>query len=76
MDDLQEGILIETLDRQILQVNSCFCKLFGIVAPPSALVGTNCVEAAAGAAPLFVDRRAWASLSCMGSSRGTAEQST
>ena len=44
--NLQTGILLEDEGRNILLTNTRFCNMFGIEAPPEALVGINCDNAA------------------------------
>ena len=47
--------LVETADRQVTLANQAFCDLFGIPAPPEALVGMDCAAAAEQTAALFAD---------------------
>ena len=49
------AVLLETVDRKVSQTNQAFCDLFGIPAPPEALVGADCEEAAIQLAPLWGD---------------------
>ena len=49
------AVLLETVDRKVSQTNQAFCDLFGIPAPPAALVGADCEEAAIQLAPLWGD---------------------
>ena len=49
------AVLLETVDRKVSQTNQAFCDLFGIPAPPEALVGAVCEEAAIQLAPLWGD---------------------
>ncbi len=49
------GVIIETPERKVLQVNAKFCELFGIDAPPEALNGADCQEAADQIKQLFSD---------------------
>lgn len=44
--NLQTGVLLEDEGRNILLTNTRFCNMFGIDAPPEALVGMNCDNAA------------------------------
>jgi PAS domain S-box-containing protein len=44
--NLQEGILLENSNRQILLTNHLFCDMFGIPAPPEALIGADCTDSA------------------------------
>jgi len=44
--NMQEGILLEDIDRKILLCNHLFCQMFGIGAPPEALLGADCSESA------------------------------
>jgi len=55
LHNLQDAILVESDHRQVLLVNEAFCNLFDIDASPEAFIGTDCREAAAQAADLFVD---------------------
>lgn len=52
---LQEALLLEDERRHIEIVNQAFCDLFGIPAPPAALIGADCSQAAEHSAPLFAD---------------------
>jgi two-component system, sensor histidine kinase and response regulator len=49
------AVLLETVDRKVSQTNQAFCDLFGVPAPPEALVGADCEEAAIQLAPLWGD---------------------
>lgn len=49
------AVLLETVDRKVSQTNQAFCDLFGIPAPPEALIGADCEEAAIQLAPLWGD---------------------
>ena len=40
--NLQEGILLEDSNRKIALTNQLFCAMFGILAPPEALIGADC----------------------------------
>jgi PAS domain S-box-containing protein len=53
LENLPGGIIVETPERKVLQVNQRFCKLFGIDAPPEALKGADCREAANQVKSLF-----------------------
>jgi PAS domain S-box-containing protein len=55
LHNLQDAILVEDDHRRVLLANEAFCDLFAIDAPPDALVGADCREAAAAARDLFVD---------------------
>ena len=44
--NLQTGVLLEDEGRNILLTNPRFCNMFGIDAPPEALIGMNCDNAA------------------------------
>lgn len=44
--NLQTGILLEDENRKISLTNEKFCNLFGIEAPPQALLGADCSNAA------------------------------
>ncbi|MEL6345229.1 MAG: histidine kinase dimerization/phospho-acceptor domain-containing protein, partial [Myxococcota bacterium] len=49
----QAAVLLEDEHRDIVLTNQSFCDLFGIPAPPSTLLGTSCVDAAAQSSHLF-----------------------
>ena len=53
--NVPDGLLVEEASGQIKLVNMRFCEMFGIEAPPEALVGLDCKLAAAAAAEKFVD---------------------
>ena len=53
--NLQAGILVEDESRQVLLVNPLFCQLFGMEAPPEALIGTDCKRGAEAVKGLFAD---------------------
>ncbi len=57
--NLDEAILLEKEDRSLLLVNEQFCKLFQIMAPPEALVGYDCSQAAQISKHLFRDPEAF-----------------
>ncbi len=59
---LDLAILVETPDREILFTNQPFCDLFGIPAPPQALIGQNCGDMAANSAAAFADPGAFLAL--------------
>lgn len=44
--NLQSGILLEDENRKIVLANQKFCDMFGIPAPPAALIGADCSNAA------------------------------
>jgi len=44
--NLQEGILLEDSNRKIALTNQLFCNMFGISAPPEALLGADCTDSA------------------------------
>lgn len=52
---LQAGVMVEDADRRLILVNEDFCVQFGIAAPPEALIGADCVEAARASASSFED---------------------
>lgn len=52
---LRDGLLVESDQRQIDLVNAEFCTMFGIDAPPEALIGYDCALAAETSKTLFVD---------------------
>ncbi len=47
------GLLLEDEHRKIVLVNRVFCDLFGIPAPPAALVGADCANSAEESKGLF-----------------------
>lgn len=44
--NLQGGILVEDDKRKIILTNQAFCDIFSIPAPPEALIGSSCAQAA------------------------------
>ncbi len=44
--NLKEGVLLEDSNRKIVLTNQLFCDMFGIPAPPEALIGADCTESA------------------------------
>ena len=44
--NMQESILLEDADRKIALTNKQFCDMFGIPAPPEALIGADCTSSA------------------------------
>ncbi|MBM4246565.1 MAG: response regulator [Deltaproteobacteria bacterium] len=62
MSRLPYGVLAEDESGNIALTNQAFCDMFRIQAPPEALVGGDCSEAAAAAAPLFRDPAGFLSL--------------
>jgi len=54
IDNLQMGVLVESSERTIVEVNRAFCTMFG-VPDPGLLMGMDCGRAAGGAAALFTD---------------------
>ncbi|WP_304412236.1 PAS domain S-box protein [Kamptonema formosum] len=55
IQNLQAGVLVENECRHIAVVNQEFCGIFGIPAPPEALVGMDCAGAAEGSKTLFAE---------------------
>jgi len=53
--NLPGGIIIETSDRTICEVNTVFCSMFGIAYSPDALKGLDCKKAARQSKHLFRD---------------------
>jgi PAS domain S-box-containing protein len=53
--NLQSGVLLENERREIVLVNQFFCDIFGIPAPPAALIGMDCSQSAEQSKGLFVD---------------------
>ena len=51
--NLQEGILLEDSNRKIALTNQLFCDMFGIPAPPEALIGADCSDSAEQSKPFF-----------------------
>ena len=51
--NLQKGILLEDENRKIVLVNQEFCNIFGINAPPEALIGMDCSKSAEESKVLF-----------------------
>src|SRR3954471_19996374 len=46
VQNLQSGVLVEDEERRIALVNTDFCAIFGVKAPPDELVGGDCAAAA------------------------------
>ena len=55
VDHFPIAVLLETADRKVAQTNRAFCDMFSIPAPPEALVGADCQQAAVQLAPLWAD---------------------
>ena len=55
VDNLNQAVLMETPERRVARTNQAFCQMFGIPAPPEALVGGDCVEAARSLGALWGD---------------------
>lgn len=55
VEHMQGGVLIEDDRRIILYTNKAFCEIFSIPAPPEALIGSDCSNAAEKAKPLLSD---------------------
>ena len=53
--NLYEGVLLEDSNRKILLTNQLFCDMFGIPAPPEALLGADCSNAAEESKMFFKD---------------------
>ena len=53
--NLHEGVLLEGSSRKILLTNQLFCDMFGIPAPPEALLGADCSNAAEESKMFFKD---------------------
>lgn len=49
------AILVEDADRRVTLANQAFCDLFGIPAPPEAIIGMDCAAAAEQSATLFAE---------------------
>jgi PAS domain S-box-containing protein len=52
---LHEAVLLEDETRHMQLVNQAFCDMFGIPAPPEALIGMDCSQAAEQSKSLFRD---------------------
>lgn len=55
VENLSDGVLVESEDRHILLVNAKFLQLFGIPARPQDLIGTDCSRSAEQSKHMFVD---------------------
>ncbi|CAM3396258.1 sensor domain-containing diguanylate cyclase [Halomonas lysinitropha] len=55
IEGLDAGLLLEDESRRIIMVNQAFCDLFAIEAPPEALVGMDCREAAQSSKDFFIE---------------------
>lgn len=55
LQEYADGVLTENADRRLVLVNTAFCSMFGIEAPPTALRGMDCAAAAEQVKTLFVD---------------------
>ena len=55
LSNIGAAILVEDSERRIVMVNEDFCSLFEIPAPPEALIGADCSEAAEQVKHLFAD---------------------
>ncbi|MGM0982985.1 MAG: diguanylate cyclase [Pseudomonadota bacterium] len=55
IQSLDVGLLLEDEDRQVIMANQAFCDLFAIDAPPEALVGMDCREAAEASKRFFTE---------------------
>ena len=51
--NMQEGILLENANRDIALTNQLLCDMFGIPAPPEALVGADCSQSAEQSKGMF-----------------------
>lgn len=56
---LQGGILMETSDRKVLQINKQFCQIFNISAPLEAIVGSDCKAASEQVKEFFVEKESF-----------------
>lgn len=54
-EKFDSAILLEDQHRKIITANPSFCKMFGIPAPPAALVGADCSNSAEESKHLFKD---------------------
>ncbi|MCW5518595.1 PAS domain S-box protein [Aureitalea sp. L0-47] len=57
--NLDSGVLLEDENRNIALTNQQFCDLFKIPAPPEALIGQNCENAAEQSKHLFKDPKSF-----------------
>jgi two-component system, sensor histidine kinase len=73
---LSLGTLVEDEHRRVVLANQRFCDLFGINAPPAALVGGDCAAAAEAVKGLFRDPEAFvqANIECLRALRPVAGQ--
>jgi two-component system sensor histidine kinase/response regulator len=55
VQNLKSGVLVEDEERRIALVNTDFCAIFGVDAPPNVLVGGDCVAAAERLKHLLAD---------------------
>ena len=55
IENLQAGVLVEDDSRCISHANQEFCSMFGIPAPPQALIGADCSESAEEIKGLFAE---------------------
>ena len=55
IERLDVGLLLEDENRRVIVANQAFCDLFAGGAPPEALVGMDCQEAAESAKALYTD---------------------
>jgi PAS domain S-box-containing protein len=55
IENMQAGILVEDESRRIALVNQAFCQIFGIHAPPQALIGADCSQTAENTKGLFAE---------------------
>ena len=55
VQNLESGVLVEDEDRRIVLVNSDFCSIFGIDAPPNVVIGADCARAAQRASGMLAD---------------------
>ncbi len=61
IQSMHSAVLVETAHREIAVTNHAFCELFGILAPPEAMVGADCAGAAEQTKVLFKDPEGWLS---------------
>ncbi len=59
LKNLRGGIVVEDENRRMILANQSFCDLFGIHAPPEALEGADCAQAAEQSKSLFRDPQAF-----------------
>ncbi|MGH7470098.1 MAG: PAS domain-containing sensor histidine kinase [Longimicrobiales bacterium] len=59
IENMRDGVVVESTQRTITAVNPAFLELFGIPGPPDALVDVDCQQAASGVSQLMEDGSAF-----------------